>query len=63
MDKSNSHAEDLGNGNAAVEYQSAWGCPIPHWVPPFGEHRKTCFEELRRRFNERLGPPCARRQA
>lgn len=56
-----SHAADLGNGHAVVEYQSAWGRPILHWVPPFGEHRKAHFEELRRRFDERLGPERARR--
>jgi len=46
---------DLGNGHAVVEYQSAWGRPIAHWVPPFGEHRKAHFEETRRRFEERFG--------
>jgi len=28
----------------------AVGRPIAHWVPPFGEHRKEHFAELRRRF-------------
>jgi p-cumate 2,3-dioxygenase alpha subunit len=56
-----SHAEDLGNGHAVVEYQSAWGRPILHWVPSFGEHRKAHFEELRRLFDERLGPERAQR--
>jgi p-cumate 2,3-dioxygenase alpha subunit len=56
-----SHVTDLGNGHAAIEYQSAWGRPIAHWVPPFGEHRKAHFEELRRRLDERLGPERARR--
>ncbi len=46
---------DLGNGHAVLEYQSAWGRPIAHWVPSFGEHRKAHFEELRRRFEERFG--------
>jgi p-cumate 2,3-dioxygenase alpha subunit len=46
---------DLGNGHAAVEYQSAWGRPIAHWVPPFGDHRKLHFEKVRRRFDERFG--------
>ena len=46
---------DLGNGHAAVEYQSAWGRPIAHWVPPFGEHRKAHFEELRAKFERRFG--------
>ncbi len=46
---------DLGNGHAVVEYQSAWGRPIAHWVPPFGEHRKAHFEALRRRFEDRFG--------
>jgi p-cumate 2,3-dioxygenase subunit alpha len=31
------------------------GRPIAHWVPPFGEHRKAYFEDLRRRFDERVG--------
>jgi p-cumate 2,3-dioxygenase subunit alpha len=46
---------DLGNGHAVVEYQSAWGRPIAHWVPPFGEHRKAHFEELRAKFDRRFG--------
>jgi p-cumate 2,3-dioxygenase subunit alpha len=46
---------DLGNGHAVVEYQSAWGRPIAHWVPPFGEHRKAHFEELRAKFDKRFG--------
>ncbi|HTR61246.1 MAG TPA: aromatic ring-hydroxylating dioxygenase subunit alpha [Candidatus Binataceae bacterium] len=46
---------DLGNGHAVVEYQSAWGRPIAHWVPPFGEHRKAHFEEIRRKFENRFG--------
>jgi p-cumate 2,3-dioxygenase subunit alpha len=54
-------AADLGNGHAVVEYQSAWGRPIAHWVPPFGEHRKAHFEELRRRFEARFGAERARR--
>jgi p-cumate 2,3-dioxygenase subunit alpha len=45
-------AMDLGNGHAVVEYQSAWGRPIAHWVPPFGEHRRAHFEDLRRRFDQ-----------
>ena len=44
-----------------LEYQSAWGRPIAHWVAPFGEHRKAHFEEVRRRFDERFGPERARR--
>jgi p-cumate 2,3-dioxygenase alpha subunit len=54
-------AVDLGNGHAVLEYQSAWGRPIAHWVPPFGEHRKLHFEELRRRFDDRFGPERGRR--
>ncbi|MGO9607911.1 MAG: aromatic ring-hydroxylating oxygenase subunit alpha [Candidatus Binataceae bacterium] len=54
-------AVDLGNGHAVVEYESAWGRPIAHWVPPFGEHRKAHFEELRRRFDERFGVERSRR--
>lgn len=46
---------DLGNGHAVLEYQSAWGRPIAHWVPPFGEHRKAHFERLRARFEDRFG--------
>ena len=46
---------DLGNGHAVLEYQSAWGRPIAHWVPPFGEHRKAHFEELRVKFEKRFG--------
>jgi p-cumate 2,3-dioxygenase subunit alpha len=46
---------DLGNGHAVVEYQSAWGRPIAHWVPPFGEHRRAHFEELRAKFDRRFG--------
>lgn len=56
-----SQAVDLGNGHAAVEYQSAWGRPVLHWVPPFGEDSKARFEERRRRFDERLGAERARR--
>ena len=52
---------DLGNGHAVLEYQSAWGRPIAHWVPSFGENRKPHFEALRRRFGERFGPERARR--
>ena len=54
-------AVDLGNGHAVLEYQSIWGRPIAHWVPPFGEHRKEHFEQLRRRFEDRFGPERARR--
>src|SRR6266851_7333106 len=54
-------AVDLGNGHAVLEYQSAWGRPIAHWVAPFGEHRKSHFEEVRRQFDERFGPERARR--
>jgi p-cumate 2,3-dioxygenase subunit alpha len=46
---------DLGNGHAVLEYQSAWGRPIAHWVPPFGEHRKAHFEQLRAKFDRRFG--------
>lgn len=53
--------EDLGNGHAVLEYQSAWGRPIAQWVPSFGEHRKPHFEALRRRFENRFGPERARR--
>ncbi len=52
---------DLGNGHAVLEYQSAWGRPIAHWVPPFGEERKPHFAEVRRQFEERFGPERARR--
>jgi p-cumate 2,3-dioxygenase alpha subunit len=48
-------ALDLGNGHAVVEYKSSWGRPIAQWAPPFGEHRKAHFEQLRRLFDERLG--------
>ncbi|HKN00317.1 MAG TPA: aromatic ring-hydroxylating dioxygenase subunit alpha [Candidatus Binataceae bacterium] len=48
-------AVDLGNGHAVLEYESAWGRPIAHWVPSFGEHRKPHFEELRRKFENRFG--------
>ena len=48
-------AVDLGNGHAVLEFQVPWGRPIAQWAPPFGEHRKTHFEELRRRFDERFG--------
>ncbi len=54
-------ALDLGNGHAVVEYQSAWGRPIAHWVEPFGEHRKEHFAALRRKFDERFGPERAAR--
>jgi p-cumate 2,3-dioxygenase alpha subunit len=46
---------DLGNGHAVLDYQSAWGRPIAHWVAPFGEHRKAHFEQVRQRFDERFG--------
>ena len=52
---------DLGNGHAVIEYQSAWGRPIAHWVAPFGENRKAHFEEIRRRFDARFGPERSRR--
>jgi len=52
---------DLGNGHAVIEYQSAWGRPIAHWVAPFGENTKGHFEEVRRRFDERFGPERSRR--
>jgi p-cumate 2,3-dioxygenase alpha subunit len=48
-------AVDLGNGHAVIEYEVAHGRPIAQWAPPFGEHRKPHFEELRRRFDERFG--------
>lgn len=48
-------ALDLGNGHAVLEYQSPWGRPIAHWVPPFGDHRKAHFEEVRRKFDRRFG--------
>src|ERR1700730_16596981 len=48
-------AVDLGNGHTVIEFQVSWGRPIAQWAPPFGEHRKAHFEELRRRFDERLG--------
>ncbi len=48
-------AIDLGNGHTAIEFQVSWGRPIAQWAPPFGEHRKPHFEELRRRFDERFG--------
>lgn len=54
-------AVDLGNGHAVLEYQTAWGRPIAHWVPPFGEERKPHFAEVRRQFEERFGPERARR--
>jgi p-cumate 2,3-dioxygenase alpha subunit len=46
---------DLGNGHAVLEYQVPWGRPIAQWAPPFGEHRKPHFEQLRRRFDARFG--------
>jgi p-cumate 2,3-dioxygenase alpha subunit len=46
---------DLGNGHAVLEYQSAWGRPIAHWVPSFGADRKPHFDALRRRFEDRFG--------
>jgi p-cumate 2,3-dioxygenase subunit alpha len=55
------HALDLGNGHAVLEYQSAWGRPIAHWVPPFGDNRKAHFEEVRHRFDQRFGPERSRR--
>ena len=48
-------AIDLGNGHAVIEFQGSWGRPIAQWAPPFGEHRKAHFEELRRRFDDRFG--------
>jgi p-cumate 2,3-dioxygenase subunit alpha len=48
-------AINLGNGHAVIEYQVPWGRPIAQWAPPFGEHRKKHFEELRRRFDARFG--------
>ena len=52
---------DLGNGHAAIEFQASWGRPIAQWAPPFGEHRKAHFEDLRRRFDARFGNEHARR--
>jgi p-cumate 2,3-dioxygenase subunit alpha len=54
-------AIDLGNGHAVLEYDSPWGRPIAQWTPTFGEHRKAHFEEIRRRFEERLGAERAQR--
>jgi p-cumate 2,3-dioxygenase alpha subunit len=48
-------AIDLGNGHAVIEFQVPWGRPIAQWAPPFGEHRKAHFEELRRGFDARFG--------
>jgi p-cumate 2,3-dioxygenase alpha subunit len=53
-------AVDLGNGHAVIEFQVPWGRPIAQWAPPFGEHRKAHFEELRRRFDQRFGKERAR---
>src|SRR5258708_20463387 len=58
---SHQHALDLGNGHAVLEYKSAWGRPLAHCAPPFGEHRKQHFEQLRRRFDDRLPPNLPRR--
>jgi p-cumate 2,3-dioxygenase subunit alpha len=52
---SRQEVRDLGNGHAVFEYQSAWGRPIAHWVPSFGEHRKEPFARIRQRFAERFG--------
>ena len=46
---------DLGNGHAVLEFQVPWGRPVAQWAPPFGEHRKAHFEELRQRFDARFG--------
>ncbi len=54
-------AIDLGNGHAVLEYDSPWGLLIAQWTPTFGEHRKAHFEEIRRRFEERLGADRAQR--
>jgi p-cumate 2,3-dioxygenase alpha subunit len=54
-------ALDLGNGHAVLQYSSAWGRPIAHWVPSFGEDRKQHFEDIRRRFEARFGPERATR--
>jgi p-cumate 2,3-dioxygenase subunit alpha len=48
-------AIELGNGHAVLEFQVPWGRPIAQWAPPFGEHRKAHFAELRRRFDTRFG--------
>jgi p-cumate 2,3-dioxygenase alpha subunit len=57
----NQRAVDLGNGHAAIEFQSSYGRPIAQWAPMFGEHRKAHFEGLRQRFEERFGKERARR--
>jgi p-cumate 2,3-dioxygenase alpha subunit len=56
-------ARDLGNGHACVEYTAAWGRPIAHWVPAFGERAAPEIEEIRARLEARLGAERAHRIA
>jgi p-cumate 2,3-dioxygenase subunit alpha len=56
-------ALDLGNGHACVEYTSAWGRPIAHWVPSFGEEAQREIAEIRAALEARLGADRAHRIA
>jgi p-cumate 2,3-dioxygenase alpha subunit len=56
-------ARDLGNGHACVEYTSAWGRPIAHWVPSFGEAAQREIGEIRAQLEARLGAERAHRIA
>ncbi len=56
-------ARSLGNGHAVVEYTAAWGRPIAHWVPSFGEDAAPEIAEIRAKLEERLGAERAHRIA
>jgi p-cumate 2,3-dioxygenase alpha subunit len=56
-------ARDLGNGHACLEYTAAWGRPIAHWVPAFGEGAAPEIEEIRAKLAARLGAERAHRIA
>ncbi|HKC50486.1 MAG TPA: aromatic ring-hydroxylating dioxygenase subunit alpha, partial [Myxococcota bacterium] len=56
-------ARDLGNGHACLEYTAAWGRPIAHWVPAFGERAVPEIEEIRAQLEARLGAERAHRIA
>ncbi|HJU29331.1 MAG TPA: aromatic ring-hydroxylating dioxygenase subunit alpha, partial [Candidatus Binataceae bacterium] len=51
----------LGNGHAAIEYDSPFGRPIARWAPIFGELAKARIEAARERLERRFGRERANR--
>ena len=50
-----STAKALGNGHGAVEILAAFGRPVAHWHPMFGEEAKEPIARARRRLVEKHG--------